>query len=140
MSAAGDHLVQVFHNCYKNSSHEKLISPDEVKKGGVEDIPEYLFRDITQEHVEEIVNLTYLTDADVDEELQDLFKEIVDFGFRGFANIAGFPRVVSDRYKLTEYLTAIIFNISTFHAAANFQVLTSYGFVLTSHPASKSLP
>ena len=69
--SAGDHLVKVFRNHYKNSSYENLISPDEVKKGGVEDIPEYLLRDITQEHVEEIVNLTYLTDADVakDEEL-----------------------------------------------------------------------
>ena len=135
--SAGDNIRIVFHNHYKNFSYEDLVLPEDVKKRGVQDIPEYLYRDDTLSHWEviqayvgEMVNLAYLSDEDVahDEELQNFAKEVVDIGFQGYQNGAGFPRVVSEREKLIEYITAIVFNISVFHSAVNFQTFTSYAF------------
>ena len=146
--SAGDNYWLAFDNHYKTFTYDDLIAPEVVKKRGTQHIPEYLFRDdylanweIIQEYVEEIVNLTYPSDEDVvlDTELQSLFEEVVKFGFHGIPNGAGFPKVVKKKEKLTEYLTAIIVNMSTFHAAVNFQVFTTFGYIPNT-PSCMSLP
>ena len=135
--SAGDNLKIVFNNYYKKFHYEDLILPLDVEKRGVGDIPEYLYRDDTLSHwriisqyVSEMVHLIYPTEEDValDTELQNVFKDAVDMGFRGYENGAGFPREISTREKLTEYLTALIVNISVFHTAVNFQTFTSYTY------------
>ena len=135
--SAGDNLKIVFNNYYKQFHYEDLILPLDVEKRGVGEIPEYLYRDDTLSHwriisqyVSEMVHLIYPTEEDValDIELQNVLKDVVDMGFRGYENGAGFPREISTREKLTEYLTALIVNISVFHTAVNFQTFTSYTY------------
>ncbi|KAL5271305.1 hypothetical protein ACHWQZ_G001821 [Mnemiopsis leidyi] len=135
--SAGDNLSHLFNNYYKKFNYEDLILPLDVEKRGVGDIPEYLYRDDTLSHwniiskyVSEMVHLSYLSDEDVvlDTEMQNAVKDAVDMGYRGFEDGAGFPRAISTREKLTEYLTAMVVNISVFHTAVNFQTFTSYAY------------
>lgn len=136
--SVGCDVTGVFHNYFKKFSYDELIIPQDMAERGVEDIPEYLYRDdmvshwqIIHQYVKEMVDLSYLCDDDVtkDEELQSFFQDVVDNGFRGFENGAGFPRAVSHKEKLVEYLTAVIVNISVFHTAVNFQTFNSYTFM-----------
>ena len=52
--------------------------------------------------------------------------QITELGFKGFKDACGFPSSISSKKELSEYLTVIIFNVSVFHAAVNFQVKTLY--------------
>ncbi|XP_063675556.1 polyunsaturated fatty acid 5-lipoxygenase-like [Bolinopsis microptera] len=135
--SGGDGLAVVLTNYYKRFTYQNLVLPDEIKSRGVEDIPDYLFRDdilyyweVIGNYTRKMVDLAYPSEEDVakDSELQNVFKDVVDFGLRGFEDGAGFPKVISGKEKLIEYLTAIIINISVFHSAVNFQTFTSYAF------------
>ena len=136
--STGDSTTSVFSNFFKTFSYDDLIIPQYFEKRGVQHIPEYFFRDdilshweILQQYVKEMVDLSYLSDDDVtkDEELQSFFLDVVENGFRGFENGAGFPRMVAEKENLVEYLTAVIVNISVFHAAVNFQTFNFLAFV-----------
>ena len=135
--SAGDSLKVLLHNYYQTFDYSDLNLEKNFEKRGVNDIPEYLYRDDTLdywkyigEYVSEMVNLTYPSDEDVvkDIELQNVFKDLVDAGFHGYENGAGFPRSMANREQLVEYLTCVIVNISVFHTAVNFQTFTTYTF------------
>ncbi|KAL5256131.1 hypothetical protein ACHWQZ_G011370 [Mnemiopsis leidyi] len=135
--SAGGATIEIFNNFFKKFSYDDLVVPLDVEKRGVQDIPEYLYRDdmgshweIIHQYLKELVHLSYPSDDDVieDEELQNFFKDVFDNGFRRFENGAGFPRSVSTREKLVEYLTAVVVNISVFHTAVNFQTFTYVPF------------
>ena len=64
--SAGDSTTSVFSNFFKTFSYDDLIIPQYFEKRGVQDIPEYFFRDdilshweILQQYVREMVDLTY---------------------------------------------------------------------------------
>lgn len=135
--SSGDNLLIVLDNYFRKFSYEDLIVPKYFESRGTEAIPEYFFREdisaywtILSEYVGEMVSLSYTCDEQVasDEELQNVFKDIVDNGFRGFENGAGFPREIKDIPSLVEFLTVVILNISVFHSSVNFQTFTSYAF------------
>ena len=136
--STGCDVMGVFHNYFKTFSYDELIIPQDMAERGVEDIPEYLYRDdivshweIIKQYVQDMVDISYLSDDDVtnDVELQNFLQDVVDNGFRGFENGAGFPRVISNREQLVEYLTAVIVNVSVFHTAVNFQTFDNYTFM-----------
>ena len=137
--SSGDDIESVFDNYFKTFKYKDLVIPEATTKRGVCDIPDYFYRDDTLEYwkliegyTTEMVNLAYPSNEDIDQdiELQNFIREVVDEGFRyrGFSDSAGFPRSIPDKSNLVEYLTAIIFNISVFHAAANFEAFTYYSF------------
>ncbi|KAL5252147.1 hypothetical protein ACHWQZ_G015068 [Mnemiopsis leidyi] len=136
--AGGDAVDKVFHNYFKTFTYDQLVVPLDIEQRGVQDIPEYLFRDdmmshweILHQYLTEMVDLTYLSDEDVvkDVELQNFFQDVADNGFRGFENSAGFPRSVSNKEKLVEFLTVSVLNVSVFHTAVNFQTFTYMTFM-----------
>ena len=147
--SAGDNLGAVLSNYYSRFSYQNLILPGEFERRGVGEIPEYLLRDDILAHWEilsnynrRMVELVYPSDEDVamDTELQNVVKDVVEIGFWGFKDGAGFPRELTDREKLAEYLTAIIVNISVFHTAVNFQTFTNYAFIPNSPTYMASPP
>ena len=146
--SSGGSTTGVFHNYFKKFSYNDLIVPEDVKKRGVEDIPEYLYRDdmvshweIIRQYLQELVHLSYHSNDDVvmDQELQDFLQEVVEIGFHRFENGAGFPRNISNREKLVEYLTVVVVNISVFHTAVNFQTF-SYVTFQPNMPCSMTQP
>merc|ERR1719204_997793 len=90
-----------------------------------------------------MVDLAYQTDEDIegDIEIQNFIREVVDEGFRyrGFPQSAGFPRSIKNKKSMTEYLTAIIFNISVYRAAVNNDTFTHYSYT-PSTPTCLKLP
>lgn len=137
--SAGDHLPIAFDNFYRHEfKYQRLIVPEDLKSRGVDDMGgAYLFADDSLalwnailRYTSEVVELSYPSNDDVakDRELQNWVLEMVDVGFAGFDDGAGFPRQLRDRASLSELVTVIIFNISVFHAAVNFQCITALGF------------
>ena len=148
--SAGDNMEVVFDNYFKTFNYRDLIYPEEIKKRGVEDLPGYLYREYSLKHwnllekyVTDMVDLSYPTDDDIKEdiEIQNFIREVVDEGYRyrGFPDSAGFPRSISSKENMIEYLTAIIFNISTYRAAVNSDTFTYYSFTPNA-PSSLKLP
>ena len=89
-----------------------------------------------------MVELSYEADDDVvaDTELQTFVQEVAVYGFAGFPNNAHFPTSLETRVGLVEYLTAIIFNISVFHAGVNFQSFKYYGYPPNAPSAMRKSP
>ena len=132
----GDQTMEVFENYFKEFCYEELLFPKSIEDREVQHVPGYYHRDdmlaswgLIEAYVKEMVDLTYQTSDDVvkDEEIQNFARDIVEQGFRRFENNAGFPQSIPDKEKLCEYLTAIIFNFSFYHASVNFQTF-KYSF------------
>ncbi|KAL5258994.1 hypothetical protein ACHWQZ_G009457 [Mnemiopsis leidyi] len=132
----GDQTREVFENYFKEFCYEELLFPRSIEVREVQDVPGYYHRDdmlaswkIIEAYVNEMVDLTYATSEDVlkDEEIQNFAREIAEHGFGRFEKKAGFPRSISNKEKLCEYLTAIVFNFSFYHASVNFQTF-KYSF------------
>ena len=147
--SGGDNFMRVLSNYYSRFNYEKLILPEEIKRRGVGELPGYYFRDdilayweILGNYTRRMVDISYPSDKDVtmDTELHNMLKEVVEVGFRGFKEGAGFPRRITTKIKLVEYLTAIIVNVSVYHTAVNFQTFTNYAFVPNSPTYMMSPP
>ncbi|KAL5251108.1 hypothetical protein ACHWQZ_G016727 [Mnemiopsis leidyi] len=149
--SAGDNLGAVFDNYFKTFNYRDLIFPEEMKKRGVEDLPGYHYREdslahwnLLEKYVTDMVELSYPTEDDIKEdiEIQNFVREVVDEGYRyrGFPESAGFPRSISSKDNLVEYLTAIIFNISSYRAAVNSDTFTFYSFTPNAPPSLKLPP
>jgi len=77
-----------------------------------------------------LLELSYQSDGDVegDEELKAFTADIAEGGL-GKMGGCGFPEHVTTIPDLADLLTVIIFNVSVFHAAVNFQTMTTFGFI-----------
>ena len=148
--SAGDDMDSVFDNYFKTFTYRNLIVPEETKKRGVEDLPDYFYRDDTlqywsllENYIAEMVSLAYPMSGNIEEdfELQNFIREVVDEGFRyrGFPDSAEFPRSITNKESLVEYLTAIIFNVSVYHAAVNYETFTYYSYTPNA-PSCLKLP
>ena len=148
--STGDDVKTVFDNYFKTFNFRDLIIPEEAQKRGVSNLPDYFYRDdaldywnMLESYTTDMVNLTYpsVTEIEQDIELQNFSREIVDEGYRyrGFPDSAGFPRSISTKEGLVEFLTAIIFNISVYHGAVNSEAFTYYSFTPNA-PSCLKLP
>jgi len=136
--SSGDHLDDVLENFFgKRMTYELLIVPKDFEKRGISDIPNFHYRDdalllwnAMLGYVTELLNLSYSDDGEVskDEELTNFTTEIVDIGLAELGG-AGFPRQVTTVPQLAELLTMMIYNVSVFHAAVNFQTLNYLGYI-----------
>ncbi|XP_030644125.1 hydroperoxide isomerase ALOXE3-like [Chanos chanos] len=107
-------------------TYSSLCLPDDIKARGVEDIPNYYYRDdglklwnIINKYVDGVVRYYYTSDDDVvkDTELQCWIEEIHNNGFLGKAEhgISSFKTVD----ELIKFVTMAIFSVSVQHAALN---------------------
>ena len=109
---------------------------ESVKKRGLENIPEYYYRDdglkvfrAIKEYVATVVNLFYASEEEVgsDEELKVWAEDIHKNAFPPSGH--GFPIKIDTRAELIKRCTVIIFTGSAQHASVNFGQYAIYGYV-----------
>ncbi|XP_035256311.1 polyunsaturated fatty acid 5-lipoxygenase-like isoform X1 [Anguilla anguilla] len=120
--------VELVQKAMKTFTYQSLVFPEAIKASGMEDLPDYFYRDdgnkvweAIKSFVEDIVHIYYKSDNVVqeDEEIQAFVKDVCMFGMQNGDN-SGFPKSLKNREQLIEYLTIIIFTASAQHAAVNF--------------------
>ncbi|KAI4885850.1 hypothetical protein NFI96_022421, partial [Prochilodus magdalenae] len=121
-----DSLTTFLKRAASSLTYSSLCLPDNIKERGMEDIPNYYYRDdglklweIIFKFVSELVS-HYYSDQDVqeDEELHAWLTEIRENS--GLENSqAGFPESFRTVGELAKFVTMVIFTVSAQHAAVN---------------------
>uniref|UniRef100_F1MXW0 Polyunsaturated fatty acid lipoxygenase ALOX15 n=1 Tax=Bos taurus TaxID=9913 RepID=F1MXW0_BOVIN len=111
----------------KQLNYSALCLPDDIRARGVEDIPDYYYRDdgmqiwgAVERFVSEMIGIYYPSDESVrdDSELQAWVREIFSEGFLGRES-SGLPSTLGTREALIQYVTMVIFNCSAKHSAVS---------------------
>ncbi|KAI4881535.1 hypothetical protein NFI96_002222 [Prochilodus magdalenae] len=121
-----DSMTTFLKRAASSLTYSSLCLPDNIKERGMEDIPNYYYRDdglkmweIIHKFVSGLVS-HYYSDQDVqrDEELHAWLTEIREKG--GLENRqAGFPESFCTVGELAKFVTMVIFTVSAQHAAVN---------------------
>ncbi|XP_056097933.1 polyunsaturated fatty acid 5-lipoxygenase-like [Rhinichthys klamathensis goyatoka] len=125
VSAGGTGIVEVIQKAMKTLTYKSLCFPEAITSRGVEDLPNYYYRDdgmmvweVVKSFVSDVVKIFYSSDETVqkDKEIQAFVKDVC---FSGMKNCE-FPDSLKTREQLVEFLTVVIFTASAQHAAVNF--------------------
>ncbi|XP_056097940.1 polyunsaturated fatty acid 5-lipoxygenase-like [Rhinichthys klamathensis goyatoka] len=125
VSAGGTGIVEVIQKAMKTLTYKSLCFPEAIKARGVEDLPNYYYRDdgmmvweAVKSFVSDVVKIFYSSDETVqkDKEIQAFVQDVC---FSGMKNCE-FPDSLKTREQLVEFLTVVIFTASAQHAAVNF--------------------
>ncbi|KAJ1142996.1 hypothetical protein NDU88_009308 [Pleurodeles waltl] len=134
-TGGGGHVELVLRSM-EHLTYDSLVFPQTFKMKGMdnpEDVPYYFYRDdgtkvwnAVLSFVTDVVNIYYEDDETIceDAELQAFVKDVFVYGMRDNKD-SGFPKDISTREKLIEYLTIVIFTASGQHAAVNFGQLVA---------------
>ncbi|KAL7854307.1 hypothetical protein AOLI_G00211510 [Acnodon oligacanthus] len=143
----GDEIQRFLTEAMSSLTYSSLCLPDNIRKRGLEKIPNYYYRDdglelwkIIFEFVGGLLKYYYRGDEDVkeDSELQDWIKEIFQFGFRG-NDSTGIPQSFQKVDDLIVFVTMVIFTGSAQHAALNNGQF-NFGGWMPNFPSSLRLP
>ncbi|XP_036444291.1 polyunsaturated fatty acid lipoxygenase ALOX15B-like isoform X2 [Colossoma macropomum] len=128
-------------------TYSSLCLPDNIKERGLENIPNYYYRDdglkfwdIIHKFVRGVLTCYYKTDGDVkeDPELQKWISDIFEYGFLK-KDETGIPRSFSKVEEVVKFVTMVIFTVSAQHAAANNSQF-DFGGWMPNLPTSLRLP
>ncbi|XP_067249519.1 polyunsaturated fatty acid 5-lipoxygenase-like isoform X1 [Chanodichthys erythropterus] len=143
-SAGGTAIVEVIQKAMKTLTYKSLCFPEAMKARGVEDLPNYYYRDdgmmvweAMKSFVSDVVKIYYGSDEKVqeDKEIQAFVKDVC-FGMKN----CEFPDSLKTQEQLVELLTVVIFTASAQHAAVNFGQYDWYAWVPNSPSTMRKPP
>lgn len=129
-------------------TYSSLCVPDDIKGRGMDQIPNYLYRDDSlkiwaaiESYVSDIINYYYTSDEMVkeDPELQAWVAEVFKEGFLENKS-SEVPYSLETRASLIKYLTMAIFRCSAQHAAVNSGQFDFYSWMPNGPTTMKSPP
>ncbi|XP_067249527.1 polyunsaturated fatty acid 5-lipoxygenase-like isoform X4 [Chanodichthys erythropterus] len=127
-STGGIAIVEVIQKAMKTLTYKSLCFPEAMKARGVEDLPNYYYRDdgmmvweAMKSFVSDVVKIYYGSDEKVqqDKEIQAFVKDVC-VGMKNGPKSCEFPDSLKTQEQLVELLTVVIFTASAQHAAVNF--------------------
>ncbi|XP_073693986.1 polyunsaturated fatty acid 5-lipoxygenase-like [Garra rufa] len=148
-SISGTGMWILMENAMKTLTFKSLCLPEDIKARGMEDVPNYYYRDDGMKIWEAIhcfvfavVKIYYDSDKAVqqDVEIQEFVKDVACFGMNNSDSEYKFPRSLNSRKQLVEYLTVVIFTASAQHAAVNFGQFDWYGWIPNSPSTMRKPP
>ncbi|KAK7136446.1 hypothetical protein R3I94_014936 [Phoxinus phoxinus] len=128
-STGGTGIVEVIQKAMKTLTYKSLCFPEAIKSRGVEDLPNYYYRDdgmmvweAVKSFVSDVVKICYDSDETVqkDKEIQAFVQDVCFSGMKNCPKNCEFPDSLTSREQLVEFLTVVIFTASAQHAAVNF--------------------
>ncbi|KAF4114001.1 hypothetical protein G5714_004224 [Onychostoma macrolepis] len=144
-SISGAGMEKLMKNAMETLTYKSLCFPEDIKARGMEDVPNYYYRDDGMRIWEEIhsfvsavVMIYYDSNKAVqqDVEIQGFVKDAC-FGIN---NSDSFPKSLKSREKLVEYLTVVIFTASAQHGAVNFGQFDWYSWIPNSPSTMRKPP
>ncbi|XP_051781214.1 polyunsaturated fatty acid lipoxygenase ALOX8-like [Erpetoichthys calabaricus] len=136
-STGGGGFVVILQRALDSLTYSSLCLPENIKARGMENIPNYYYRDdgiqlwkIINRYVKKFITFYYKKDKKVkdDQELQRWIKEIFTEGFLGKTS-TGIPQSFSTLQQLIGFVTMVIFTCSAQHAAVNSGQFDFYGWM-----------
>uniref|UniRef100_A0A3Q1FXC9 Hydroperoxide isomerase ALOXE3-like n=1 Tax=Acanthochromis polyacanthus TaxID=80966 RepID=A0A3Q1FXC9_9TELE len=137
LSSGGEALVTILKRSLSEITYTSLCMPDDIAERGVEDVPNYYYRDdglklwdAVYKFVEGILGHYYKSDAEVqqDTELQKWTSDIFEHGF-----------LLTTVPEMVKFVTMAIFTGSGQHSAVNTGQY-DYGGWMPNTPVSLQLP
>ncbi|KAJ4944664.1 hypothetical protein JOQ06_013207 [Pogonophryne albipinna] len=126
-ASGGEALFTILQRSMSSITYKSLCMPDDIAERGMEDVPNYYYRDdglklwvIIQRFVEGVLSFYYKSDDEVqqDSELQDWFSDIFKHGFLSKES-TGIPQRLSSVTELVKFVTMVLFTCSAQHSAVN---------------------
>ncbi|XP_054866296.1 polyunsaturated fatty acid lipoxygenase ALOX15B-like [Amphiprion ocellaris] len=146
-SSGGEAMTTFLKRSLSEMTYTSLCIPDDIAERGVEDVPNYYYRDdglklwdIIYKFVEGILGHYYKSDAEVqqDTELQKWTSDIFEHGFLSQAN-TGIPQSLTTVAQMVKFVTMMIFTCSGQHSAVNSGQYDYSGW-MPNTPTSLQLP
>ncbi|XP_067249524.1 polyunsaturated fatty acid 5-lipoxygenase-like isoform X1 [Chanodichthys erythropterus] len=147
-STGGIAIVEVIQKAMKTLTYKSLCFPEAMKARGVEDLPNYYYRDdgmmvweAMKSFVSDVVKIYYGSDEKVqqDKEIQAFVKDVC-VGMKNGPKSCEFPDSLKTQEQLVELLTVVIFTASAQHAAVNFGQYDWYAWVPNSPSTMRKPP
>ncbi|XP_051801144.1 polyunsaturated fatty acid lipoxygenase ALOX15B-like [Acanthochromis polyacanthus] len=146
-ASGGEAMMTILKRSLSEITYTSLCIPDDIAERGVEDVPNYYYRDdglklwdAIYKCVEGILGHYYKSDAEVqqDTELQKWTSDIFEHGFLSQAN-TGIPQSLTTVPEMVKFVTMAIFTGSGQHSAVNTGQY-DYGGWMPNTPISLQLP
>ncbi|CAM4663559.1 unnamed protein product [Leuciscus chuanchicus] len=145
LATGGTAIVEVIQKAMKTLTYKSMCFPEAMKARGVEDLPNYYYRDdgmmvwkAIRSFVSDVVKICYGSDETVqkDKEVQAFVQDVCFSGLKD----CEFPDSLNTREQLVEFLTVVIFTASAQHAAVNFGQFDWFSWIPNSPSTMRKPP
>ncbi|XP_074545951.1 arachidonate 12-lipoxygenase, 12R-type-like [Halichoeres trimaculatus] len=146
-ASGGEAMFTILKRSLTSVTYSSLCIPDDIAERGLEDVPNFYYRDdglklweIIHRFVKGILSFYYKNDAEVqqDSELQKWISDIFEHGLLS-QPCPGIPRKFTTVAELVKFVTMVIFTCSAQHSAVNSGQY-DYGGWMPNTPISLQLP
>lgn len=126
-ASGGEGMFTILKRSLSSLTYSSLCIPDDIAERGLEDVPNFYYRDdglklwdIIHRLVDGVLGFYYKSDDEVcrDSELQKWIQDIFEHGFLSQA-CTGIPQKLSTVAELVKFATMVIFACSGQHSAVN---------------------
>ncbi|XP_077443830.1 hydroperoxide isomerase ALOXE3 [Stigmatopora argus] len=140
--------IELMARSHAELTYASLCLPDDIRRRGMESIPNYYYRDdglklwdIIHGFVKSVVGHFYPSDDEVvkDSELQGWIQEIFTYCFLGKTS-SGCPQAFQSVEEVVKFITMVIFTVAAQHAAVNngqfdYEMFTPNGSLMLRKPS-----